>query len=393
MAEPFNPSPWREKLTDELLNNVTAFWLRHSLDSDYGGYFNCLDRDGAVYDTTKHMWLQCRMVWMYSRLYNQFGAQESWLDAARLGLEFITRHGLTPEGRAYFSLTREGLPVFIQRKLFSECFYSMALDEYSRATGDKRLAAEALSMFDTVVELADNPSLLGRPVLEGQPQVSSMAVPMMLLCCAEQLAAGHENFPHSDRMDGWVKQVLSHIDPRRKIVLENVIPGGGALPGSEGRLLNPGHAIEAGWFVLEYAGRHGDSRYVEQALKMIEWSFERGWDNKHGGIYYFLDAQDRPPVQLEWQMKLWWPHCEALYGMLLAWKISGREKFLEYFERTWDYIDTHLIDREHGEWFGYLDRQGRKTHQLKGGPYKCFFHVPRTLMFCVNLLEETEGRK
>ncbi len=391
MATSFSPAAWREKLTDELLNNVTAFWLRHSLDREHGGYFNCLDCDGSVYDTTKHMWLQSRMVWMYSRMYNQFGGENAWLDAARLGLEFITKHGITSEGRAYFSLTREGRPVFIQRKLFSECFYSMALDEYSRATGDERLAAEALLMFDKVVELADNPRLLGRPVLEGQPEVSSMAIPMMLLCCADQLAAGRGDFPYLERMNGWVEQVMSHIDPKRKIVLENVAPGGGFLPGSEGRLLNPGHAIEAGWFVLEYARTHGQQQYVQRALQMIEWSFERGWDNEHGGIYYFLDADNRPPVQLEWQMKLWWPHCESLYGMLLAWKTSGNPKFLEYFERTWDYIDTHLIDRQSGEWFGYLDRQGQRTHQLKGGPYKCFFHVPRTLMFCAKLLEELEG--
>ncbi len=391
MAKSFKTSMWREKLTDELLNNVTPFWLRHSLDSECGGYFNCLDRDGSVYDTTKHMWLQSRMVWMYSRLYNQFGKNSAWLDAARMGLEFITRHGITPEGRAYFSLTRQGKPVFIQRKLFSECFYSMALDEYSRATGDERLAAEALLMFDKVIELADNPSLLGRPELEGQPEVDSMAVPMMLLCCADQLCAGRENFSHSGRMSGWVEQVMSHIDPQRKIVLENVAPGGGVLPGSEGRLLNPGHAIEAGWFVLEYARTHGEQQYVQRALEMIEWSFERGWDKEHGGIYYFLDAENRPPVQLEWQMKLWWPHCEALYGMLLAWKISGRDKFLQYFEQTWDYIETNLIDTGHGEWFGYLDRQGHRTHELKGGPYKCFFHVPRTLMLCVKLLEEIEG--
>ncbi|MBW7998350.1 MAG: N-acylglucosamine 2-epimerase, partial [Candidatus Glassbacteria bacterium] len=134
MKKALDIESWREKLSDELLNNVLPFWLKYSLDTECGGYFNCLDRDGSVYDTTKHMWLQSRMVWMFSRLYNEFGGRAEWLDAARLGLEFITRHGVTPDGRVYFSLTREGRPVFIQRKLFSECFYSMALDEYARAT-------------------------------------------------------------------------------------------------------------------------------------------------------------------------------------------------------------------------------------------------------------------
>ena len=79
-----------------------------------------------------------------------------------------------------------------------------------------------------------------------------------------------------------------------------------------------------------------------------------------------------------------------LYGMLLGWKVSGRESCLQNFQSTWDYIDTHLIDSQYGEWFGYLDREGRPTHLLKGGPYKCFFHVPRALLFCIKLLEQLE---
>ncbi|MBW7998394.1 MAG: N-acylglucosamine 2-epimerase, partial [Candidatus Glassbacteria bacterium] len=258
-------------------------------------------------------------------------------------------------------------------------------------TGENRLAAEALLMFDKVVELADNPRLLGRPMLEGRPEVSAMSVPMMLLCAAEQFSRGRDDFPHAERMEGWVAEVMIHADPGRKLVLENVAPDGSHLPGSEGRLMNPGHAIEAGWFVLEYLEARGIEEHRQRALEMIEWSFERGWDNAHGGIYYFLDSENRPPLQLEWQMKLWWPLCEALYGTLLAWSLSGNDKYAGYFERTWDYIADRLIDREHGEWFGYLDRQGAPTHQLKGGPYKCFFHVPRTLMFCIKLLERIEG--
>lgn len=53
-----------------LLENVVPFWEQHSLDHDYGGYFNSLDRTGAVYDSDKAVWLQARAVWMFSKLYN-----------------------------------------------------------------------------------------------------------------------------------------------------------------------------------------------------------------------------------------------------------------------------------------------------------------------------------
>ncbi|MCE2790765.1 MAG: hypothetical protein LW630_12745 [Saprospiraceae bacterium] len=36
-----------------LLDNVLPFWMTHSPDKEFGGYFTCLDRDGSVFDTDK----------------------------------------------------------------------------------------------------------------------------------------------------------------------------------------------------------------------------------------------------------------------------------------------------------------------------------------------------
>ena len=49
----------------ELLDNVLPFWLNHSIDKQWGGYFTCLNRDGSVYETDKFIWLQGRQVWMF----------------------------------------------------------------------------------------------------------------------------------------------------------------------------------------------------------------------------------------------------------------------------------------------------------------------------------------
>jgi len=372
----------------ELFKSVVPFWLEHSLDNRYGGYFNCLDRDGSLYDTTKYMWLQGRMVWMFSRLYNTVEMDGRWLEAAAIGADFIRRYGKAPDGRVYFSLTEDGRPVFMQRKMYSELFYSLALDEFSRATGDNRLKEEAVAMFEFALGLAEHPERLGRPILAGQQRACSLAAPMILLSTANQLTAGGQGPDYDEMKKRWVRDILLHMDQRRRIVLENVAPDGSMLAGSEGRLMNPGHAIEAGWFVLEHLGADGPEDLQRAALDMIEWSFERGWDAEYGGIYYFLDSENRPPQQLEWPMKLWWPLCEALYGLLLAWRRTGEDHFADKFGRAWDYIDTHFRDPRYGEWFGYLDRSGKPTHLLKGGPYKCFYHVPRALLFCIKLLEE-----
>ena len=120
---------------------------------------------------------------------------------------------------------------------------------------------------------------------------------------------------------------------------------------------------------------------------MIDWAFECGWDKKYGGLYYFMDSEDFSPVQLEWFMKLWWPHCEAAYAMLLALSATGEKKYADRFQQVADYAFSRFSDPEHGEWYGYLDRRGTPTHTFKGGPYKGCFHVPRFLWLGIRLLE------
>lgn len=38
---------------NELLENVLPFWLNHSQDLEFGGYYTCLNRNGDVFDTDK----------------------------------------------------------------------------------------------------------------------------------------------------------------------------------------------------------------------------------------------------------------------------------------------------------------------------------------------------
>ncbi len=394
MSNPAAPRPsvdaalrarYRRKYEQELFERVIPFWERHSPDRTHGGYFNGLDRDGAVYDTTKHVWLQGRQAWIFSKLYRAVEQKASWLEMARLGVDFLRAHAIRPDGRVYFSWTAEGKPVYLQRKIFSECFYVMALAEFSRAADRPDLLREAKDELEKLWAWAYDWTKVGRPAFDCSPAAQSLAVPMILLNVIEEVA-GEDTQPYAAEVDECLRRIRLHVHADTQKIYETVAPDGSRIDSPAGRLLNPGHAIEAGWFVQHWARRLRRADLRQEALDIVRWAYQTGWDPEHGGIFYFLDADGFSPVPLEWSMKLWWPHCEALYAHLLNYSLTGEASDWAAFEEVDRYLFAHFADPDYGEWFGYLDRQGRVTHRFKGGPYKGCFHVPRALWLCWQLL-------
>ena len=114
-----NPQELAGKYRSELLDSVLPFWLNHSQDKEYGGYFSCLNRDGSIYDTDKFIWLQGREVWLFSMLYNKVEKRSEWLDCAVQGGEFLKKYGHDGNYNWYFSLTRDGRPLVEPYNIFS----------------------------------------------------------------------------------------------------------------------------------------------------------------------------------------------------------------------------------------------------------------------------------
>lgn len=114
---------------------------------------------------------------------------------------------------------------------------------------------------------------------------------------------------------------------------------------------------------------------------------EYGWDKEQGGIYYFLDRKGHPPQQLEWNQKLWWVHLETLVALLKGYQHTKDQQCWTWFERVHEYTWNNFADPEHGEWFGYLQRDASPLLTLKGGKWKGCFHVPRGLFQCWQTLE------
>lgn len=382
-----------ERYRRELLDNVLPFWVNHSLDRECGGYFTCLNRDGSVYDTDKFVWLQGREVWMFAMLYNQLEKRQEWLDVAVHGAEFLKKHGHNGNYDFYFSLDRTGRPLVQPYNIFSNTFACMGFAQLVKATGNAEYAEIARRTFRRILERRNSPKGIWEKTIASTRAMKGFALPMIICNMALEV---EDILEDKQILDTTIKDCLDEIlrtfyRPELGCMVENVNASDGSMIDCyEGREINPGHDLEALWFMMNLGLRLNDRALIEKCVSISLSVIERGWDKQYGGIFYFMDRCGYPPQKLEWDQKLWWVHLESAIAMIKGYQLTGNAKCLEWFEKLDDYMWTHFRDPEYPEWFGYLNRRGEVLLPLKGGKWKGCFHVPRGLYQISTILSRIE---
>lgn len=380
---------------DGLLDNVIPFWLRHGLDREHGGLLTCLDRDGTVIDTDKAVWLQGRAAWTFATLHRTVEPRPEWLDAARSCVDFLRRHCRAPDGKLYFTVTRDGRPLRMRRYVYSESFAAIGSAVFAATAGDARVATEAAGYFETYLRHSFTPGVMPPKTDPSTRPSQGIAAHMIAIATAQEIRTALGDLAIAGATcTQWIDRSIARIErdfykPEDGALLETAGPDGQVLDHFDGRTLNPGHAIECAWFVLQEAKYRGrDPRLVKLGLGILDAMWARGWDSEFGGLLYVTDLKGLP-VQEYWaEMKFWWPHNEAVIATLLAWQLTGDVKYAAWHRLVHEWSHRVFPDPEHGEWFGYAHRDGRISTQLKGNFWKGPFHVPRMQWYCWRLVEE-----
>ncbi|HET6409058.1 MAG TPA: AGE family epimerase/isomerase, partial [Chthoniobacteraceae bacterium] len=330
--------------------------------------------------------------WMFATLCNTIEPRTEWLEASRSCVEFSRRHCFAPEGKMYFTVTREGQPLRMRRYVFSEAFAAISYAAVAKATGDAELADKAVKTFASYLRYSFEPGAM-LPKYETTRPMKGISPLMIAISTAQELRANLGDIRLSGRTcTEWIDSCIDEIErdflkSEHEALMETVGPDGAILDHFDGRILNPGHAIECAWFIMHEGRLRGDRRLVTLGTQILDWMWVRGWDTEHGGLLYFTDLLGLP-VQEHWHdMKFWWPHCEAIIATLLAYKLTSDVRFAVMHRRVHDWSFQHFPDPQHGEWYGYLHRDGRRSQGAKGNMYKGPFHLPRMLWFCARELE------
>jgi N-acylglucosamine 2-epimerase len=378
---------------DTLLTDVMPFWLQNGLDRDHGGYLTALNRDGTVIDTDKSIWFQGRGAWMFATLYNTVEKRTEWLESARTGIEFLRSYGSGTDGKLYFTVARDGKPLRMRRYVYSESFASIANSAFARAANDDRAERDAQFYFANYLRYSFGRHLIPAKVDPSTRATRGIGPLMITIATAQELRANLGDRVVNERTcTEWIDWAIDSIEryfvkPDLRVVMEVVGVNGEILDHFDGRLLNPGHAIECAWFIMHEGKLRDDQRLIGLGLSMLEWMWKRGWDEEYGGLFYFRDLRDLPIQEYWHDMKFWWPHCEAIIATSLAWSLTRDDQYARWHELVHDWSFKHFPDPEFGEWYGYLHRDGRISTQLKGNMWKGPFHLPRMLWYCWQLLE------
>ena len=376
----------QKRYNEDLTENILPFWLKYGLDRVNGGVYTCVDRDGTLMDSTKSVWFQGRCAYVYSFAYNNIERRPEYLEMAKSCLDFIEAHCFDTDGRMFFEVTADGRPLRRRRYVFSECFATIAMSEYSIATGDRAYAEKSLKLFKEIQRFISTPGILEPKYLPTQPG-RGHSITMILINTAACVRRAIQDPALDEQISRSIEELKLFIKPEYKALLEAVGPDGELIDTLGGRVINPGHCIETAWFLLEESKHRGwDEEIKKMALQILDWSWDWGWDKQYGGIINFRDCKGFPAQDYSQDMKFWWPQTEAVIAMLYAYEASGDERYLEMHRMANEWMYKYLPDNENGEWYGYLHRDGSVAQPAKGNIFKGPFHVPRMLIEASELI-------
>jgi mannobiose 2-epimerase len=387
---------FRKKVGEELRGNILPFWLEKSPDVEFGGFYGRISYDLRIdRQAPKGLILNSRILWTFARAYRSH-PEPKFLQAAQRAYNYLLQFFRDPDfGGYYWMVDHLGRPLDSRKKIYGQAFTIYALAEFYLATGSEDCLHEAVRLFEQVEQAAHDAEFGGyfetynsdwtlaadqRLSEVDMDEKKSMNTHLHVLeAYTNLLRASHEDLLHG-RLRDLVLIFLFHIiDPHShhfRLFFDETWR-------CRSERISFGHDIEGSWLSCEAASVLGDrevkQRVEEISLQIADAVRVEGID-ADGGL--FQEAGPRGIIDTD---KHWWPQAEAVVGFLNAYNLSGREDFFTASYNSWNFIEKHLVDREFGEWFWSVSREGTPDREkFKVDPWKCPYHNSR---MCFEVME------
>ena len=385
-----------------LETNILSFWQERMVDYQQGGFYGRIDGYNVLHpDAEKGAVLNARILWTFAAAARVLNNTPYRILAARAYDYLMQRFIDREQGGVYWSLNADGTPLDTKKQTYAIAFAIYGLAEYVRLTNNQEALNAAIRLFEDLEAHAykwDNEKISKckngyvealtrdwQPIADmrlsekDENGVFTMNTHLHVLEAYTNLYRVLKNVQRDD-VQGTKERITKQLRTLIDIFANRIFdPATGHLMlffdekwQPSNTHTSPGHDIEAAWLLHEALEVLGDEELLNQTLPVIH-SLAQAAEE---------DIMDE---------KEWWCYAEAVVGYIDQWKLYQEEKpiesniNLELAETAFHYIQTHLMDRENGEWFWTILPDGTpdRTHD-KAGFWKCPYHNSR---MCIEIIE------
>ena len=394
-----------QRVHDQLFGHIMPFWSGPALDHEQGGWMGWLSNDLQP-DRTKHKGLivNCRILWAFSAVHRA-RPEKIFQQMADRALDFVVnRFWDTQHGGAFWQLDDTGRVLDDSKKIYGQAFYIYALAEYHQAFNAPKALDRARELFGLIEQHAHDARQGGyievcrrdwseadssaRLSEKDMNEKKSMNNQLHVLEAYTNLYRAGKDPRVEERLRELIRLFEQRILDPRTLHLHHFFDEQWRVRSDTYTF---GHDIEATWLVCEAAEVLGDAAMLKQAealaVRMAEVVLKEGIDGD-GALRYEGKAG-----RIIDGGKECWPQAEAVIGFLNAFQISGDEKFLQAARCAWDFIEQHLVDRVHGEWFWRITPEGQVDPTLpKVSEWKGPYHGSRACLETLHRLRAIAAR-
>jgi cellobiose epimerase len=384
----------------ELTDNLLPFWRTQVIDYPHDGFIGRMSND-LVPDrrAAKGLILNARLLWSYSAIH-RFTGDASFLTLARRAYDYLTKFFIDEKnGGAYWFVDFVGACIDGKKKVYGQAFLIYALAEYYQCTGDKSSLDLAVSLYGLVEQYAFDKAHKGyveaferdwssaadlRLSAVDMNEKKSMNTHLHVLEAYANLYRVWKNKELAQKLGDLLSVFTNHIiDPEQyhfNLFFDEVWT-------VKSKIISFGHDIEGSWLLCEAADVLEDETWRKKtrdlAIKMADAVLRKAVEND-GGVMYEGDAAGIIDAD-----KHWWPQAEGVVGFLNGYEISGDEKYLLAAVNAWNFIEQHIVDKKHGEWFWRVSPKHQPyLEEPKVSEWKSPYHNCRACMEILHRIDK-----
>ncbi len=406
-AELFAAQALRSQLKKELTENILPYWIKNVCKTE-GRICGRIDgNDKADASAPIGGIMTARILWTFSSAYRILKdsvtptTADSYLKTASAAKNLIIEKFLDKEyGGTFWSINPDGTPLDTKKQIYAIAFAIYGLAEYNRATGDGQALEYAIQLFHAIEDHSYDTSKDG--YLEAFTRSWDIIEDMRL---SDKDANESKTMnTHLHILEAYTCLYRVWNSPLLKKQLKGLIEiFENRIIGHDGHLIlffdedwnrksdiiSYGHDIEASWLLHEAALVLGDKdilERIERIVPKIASAAEDGFHPEDGMIYEQIRHDNKEETDRD---RHWWVQAETVVGFFNLWNHFASTQGLEKALMCWDFIKSHIIDHENGEWFWSLKADGTINRiDDKAGFWKCPYHNGRMCMEIIERLKQ-----